>query len=193
MARSIGADHVIDYTMQDFTRDRQRYDLILAVNGHHPLAAYKRALNPQGIYVCVGGTLTQFFQAMLLGPVMSRSGGKRLGSMGLAKFNQEDLVYLGELLEAGAIVPRIDRTYPLSEVPEAIRYVEEIHAQGKVVITVEHGSKTQGLSANYSHRRIAAMTHITRSYPAPKGRRISLLPVLPCHPIGHRSWMELHG
>lgn len=137
MARSIGADRVIDYTQEDFTRTRKQYDLILAINGYHPLLAYRRALSPQGIYVCAGGTIPQVFQAMLLGPLMSRIRDKKMGSMGLAKVNQEDLVYLGELLEAGTIVPLIDRTYPLSEVPEAIRYVEEIHAQGKVVITVE--------------------------------------------------------
>jgi NADPH:quinone reductase-like Zn-dependent oxidoreductase len=137
MARSIGADHVIDYTQEDFTRNPQRYDLILAANGYHSLSAYQRALNPQGIYVCAGGTMPQFFQAILLGPLMSRSGGKKLGSMGIAKVIQEDLVYLGELLKDGKIAPVIDRSYPLSEIAEAIRYVEETHAQGKVVITVE--------------------------------------------------------
>jgi len=137
MARSIGADHVIDYTQEDFTRNRQQYDLIFAANGYHSLSAYKRALSPQGIYVCAGGTLPQFFQAMLLGNLMSKNGGKKMGSMGIAKVNQEDLVFLGELLKAGKIVPVIDRSYPLSEIAEAIRYVEEIHAQGKVVITVE--------------------------------------------------------
>src|SRR3990170_299672 len=137
MARSIGADHVIDYTQEDFTRNQQRYDLIFAANGYHSLSAYKRALSPQGIYVCAGGTLPQFFQAILLGSLMSRTGGKKLGSMGIAKVNQEDLVYLGELLEAGKIVPVIDRSYPISEIVEAFRYVEEVHAQGKVVITVD--------------------------------------------------------
>jgi len=137
MARSIGADHVIDYTQEDFTRKWQRYDLIFAVNGYHSLSAYKRALCPQGIYVCAGGTLPQIFQAMLLGSLMSRNGDKKMGSMGIAKVNQEDLVYLGELLEAGKIVPVIDRSYSLSEIDEAIRYVEEVHAQGKVVITVD--------------------------------------------------------
>ncbi len=136
MARSMGADEVIDYTKEDFTRNPQRYDLILAVNGYHSLSAYQRAMSPRGVYVCAGGTMAQFFQAMLLGPLMSRKGGKKLGSMGIATVNQKDLIYLGELLEAGKIVPLIDRTYPLSEVPEAIRYVEETHAQGKVVITV---------------------------------------------------------
>jgi NADPH:quinone reductase-like Zn-dependent oxidoreductase len=142
LARSLGADHVIDYTQEDFTRNQQRYDLILAVNGYHSLSAYKRALKPQGTYVCAGGTLPQFFEAMLLGAWMSRTGGKKLGSMGIAKVNQQDLVYLGELLEAGKIVPVIDRTYPLSEIAEAIRYVEDTHAQGKVVITLESQDTT---------------------------------------------------
>jgi len=136
MARSIGADHVIDYTKEDFTRNRQCYDLIFAVNGYHSLSDYKRALNPQGIYVCAGGTLPQIFQAMLLGSLVSKNGDKKMGNMGIAKVNQEDLVTLGELLEAGKIVPVIDRGYPLSEIAEAIRYVEEEHAQGKVIITV---------------------------------------------------------
>jgi NADPH:quinone reductase-like Zn-dependent oxidoreductase len=135
MARSIGADHVIDYTKEDFTQKQERYDLIFAVNGYHPLSAYKRALSPQGVYVCAGGTMPQFIQAIVLGRLMSRSGGKKLGSMGIAKLIQEDIVHLGELLEAGKIVPVIDRSYPLSEVVEAFRYVEEKHAQGKVIIT----------------------------------------------------------
>ena len=80
--------------------------------------------------------MPQFFQAVLLGSMMSKNGGKKMGSMGLAKVNQEDLVYLGELLEAGKIVPVIDQSYPLNKIAEAIRYVEEKHAQGKVVITV---------------------------------------------------------
>ena len=142
MVRSIGADHVIDYTKEDFTRNPQRYDLIFAANGYHWISAYKRALNPQGIYVCAGGSMPQFFQAILLGSLMSRSGGKKLGTMGIAKVIQKDLVYLGELLEAGKIVPLIDRRYTLGEVPEAIRYVEETHAQGKVVITLESNDKT---------------------------------------------------
>jgi len=136
MARSIGADHIIDYTKEDFTRNRQHYDLIFAVNGYHSLSNYKCALNPQGIYVCAGGALPQIFQAMLLGSLMSKNGGKKMGLMGRTKVNQEDLVYLGELLEAGKIFPVIDRSYPLSEFAEAIRYIEEKHAQGKVVITV---------------------------------------------------------
>lgn len=137
MARSIGADHMIDYTREDFTRKPQRYDLIFAVNGYHSLAAYKRALSPQGKYVCAGGTMPQIFQALLLGSLFSEKGGRKLGSMGIAKVKQEDLITLGELLEASKIVPFIDRCYSLSETAEAMRYVEDTHPQGKVVITVE--------------------------------------------------------
>jgi NADPH:quinone reductase-like Zn-dependent oxidoreductase len=137
MVRSMGADYVIDYTKEDFTRNRQGYDLIFAVNGYHSLSDYKRALNPQGVYVCAGGALSQMFEVMLLGKWMSRNGDKKLGSMGIAKVIQEDLVTLGELLEAGKIAPIIDGSYPLSEIAEAMRYVEDKHAQGKVVITVD--------------------------------------------------------
>ncbi|MEW6093763.1 MAG: NAD(P)-dependent alcohol dehydrogenase [Chloroflexota bacterium] len=137
MARSLGAEHVIDYTREDFTRNPQRYDLIFAVNGYHSLSAYKRALKPQGIYICAGGTLPQIFQAMLFGKWMSKKDGQKMASMGIAKVEQKDLVYLGKMVETGKIVPVIDRRYPLSEIPEAIRYVEEKHAQGKVVITLE--------------------------------------------------------
>jgi len=140
MARSIGADHVIDYTQEDFTKSGQRYDLILAANGYHPISDYKRALSPKGIYVCSGGSMAQVFQAMLLGPLISMTGSKKMGSMGVAKPNKKDLVFMKELLEAGEVVPVIDRRYTLSEVPEALRYLEEGHAQGKVVITVEHNS-----------------------------------------------------
>jgi NADPH:quinone reductase-like Zn-dependent oxidoreductase len=141
MARSIGADHVIDYTKDDFTKNGQRYDLIFAVNGYHPLSAYQRALNPQGNYVCAGGALSQIFQAMFLGSWLSRKRGKKMGFMGIAKTNQKDLVYMGELLEAGKVVPAIERYYPLSEVAAAIRYLAEGNAQGKVVITVAHDTK----------------------------------------------------
>jgi NADPH:quinone reductase-like Zn-dependent oxidoreductase len=136
MVRSIGADHVIDYTREDFTRNQKRYDLIFAVNGYHSLSDYKRKLNPQGIYVCAGGSLSQMFQAMLLGSLMSEKDGRKIGSMGIAKVIQKDLVFLGELLEAGIIAPVIDRSYPLDEIAEAIRYVEEEHARGKVTIRV---------------------------------------------------------
>lgn len=134
MVRSIGADHAIDYTQEDFTQSGQRYDLIIAINGYHSLGAYKRALSDQGVYVCAGGTMPQIFQSMLLGSLMSQKGGKKLGNMGIAEVDQDDLVSLRQLLEAGKITPVIDRSYPMSEIVEAFRYVEEKHAQGKVVI-----------------------------------------------------------
>ena len=136
MARSIGADHVIDYSKQDFTRNPQRFDFILAINGYHSLSAYKRALNPQGIYVCGGGTLRQIFQANLFASLMSRKDGKQMRLVGRAKVIQEDLVFLAKLLEEGKITPVIDGIYPLNDIVEAFRYVEENHAQGKVVIQV---------------------------------------------------------
>ena len=136
MSRSLGADHLIDYTREDFTRSQECYDLIFAVNGYHPISAYKRALNPQGVYICAGGTMPQFFQAILLGRLMSKDGGKKLGSMGIAKVNPQDLAFLAGLLEEGKIKPIIDRSFPLSETAAAVRYVEEKHARGKVVITV---------------------------------------------------------
>jgi NADPH:quinone reductase-like Zn-dependent oxidoreductase len=136
MARSIGADHVIDYTREDFTRSPQGYDLIIAINGYHPLSAYKRAINPQGIYICGGGSLGQILQAMLLKSLASRKGGKQIRLMGRAKVIQEDMVFLAELLEEGRIVPVIDRSYPLREIAEAMRYVKDTHARGKVIITM---------------------------------------------------------
>ena len=140
MAHSIGADRVIDYTKEDFTKNGQRYDLIFAVNGYHPLSAYQRALNPQGNYVCAGGALSQIFQALLLGSWLSRKKGKKMGFMGIAKTNQKDLALMGELLESGKVSPVIERYYPLSEVAEAIRYLAGGHVIGKVVITVGNHS-----------------------------------------------------
>ena len=137
MAQSIGADQVIDYTREDFTRNGQRYDLILAANGHHSIMAYRRVLSPAGICVVAGGSLSLIFQTMLLGRWLSRAGGKRIGFMGIATTPREDLLVLKEFLEAGKIVPVIDRTYPLSEVPAALRYLIDEHARGKVVITVK--------------------------------------------------------
>ncbi len=134
-ARILGAGHVIDYTKEDFTQNGQLYDLILAVNGYHPLAAYKRALIPQGIYVMAGGSPAQIFQAMLLGSWMSRTGGKKMGGVS-AHSSQKDLAILTQLLEAGKIVPVIDKSYPLSEAAEALHYLGTGHARGKVVITM---------------------------------------------------------
>jgi NADPH:quinone reductase-like Zn-dependent oxidoreductase len=135
MAYSIGADHVIDYTKEDFTQNGQLYDLIIAVNGYHSIFDYKRALSSRGIYVMIGGSLPQMFQAMLLGPFISMTGNKKIGTVSLRP-NQEDLVFMKELLETGNVVPVIDRRYMLNEVPDALKYLEEGHSSGKVVITV---------------------------------------------------------
>jgi len=132
---SIGANHVIDYTQEDFTRNGQRYDLILAVNGYHSISAYKRALHPEGVYVMTGGSNAQLFQAMLLGPLVSRTGRQKMGNSA-HKPNQKDLMFMKELLEASKVKPVIDRRFPLRDVADAIRYLEAGHAQGKVVITV---------------------------------------------------------
>ncbi len=145
MARSIGADHVIDYTHEDFTKNGQQYDLILAANGDRPISAYKRALAPKGTYVTSGGSGAQMFQAMVIGPWISMTGSQTMGNV-LARPNKQDLAWMKELLESGKVVPVIDRCYPLRAVPEALRYLEEGHAQGKVVITVAQND-TAGQSA----------------------------------------------
>jgi len=136
LARSVGADRVIDYTREDFTQNGRRYDLIFAINGYHPLSAYQRLLNPHGSYVCAGGALPQIFQAILLGPLVSRFGGKKIGFMGIMKVNQKDLATMGALLEAGKVVPVIEKCVPLDDVPAAIRYAAEGHARGKIVLQI---------------------------------------------------------
>lgn len=140
MVRSLGADIVIDYTKEDFTKSGQRYDFILAAGGYHPISDYKRALSSEGVYVCCGGTFAQYFQAALLGPLISMTGSKKLGSIGMAKPNIKEFDFMKELLEAGKVKPVVDRCYPLSETAEALRYYGEGHAQGKVVITVEQNN-----------------------------------------------------
>ncbi|MDV2988861.1 MAG: NAD(P)-dependent alcohol dehydrogenase [Dehalogenimonas sp.] len=139
-ARELGADHVIDYTQEDFTRSGQRYDLIFAANGYHPLSAYKRALSPKGTYVVAGGALAQIMQAMLLGRWMSQTGGKKMAAL-TSRPKQKDLDYIRGLLEDGKVTPVIDRRYPLSDVVEAFRYFGQGHARGKVVITMEPANR----------------------------------------------------
>jgi NADPH:quinone reductase-like Zn-dependent oxidoreductase len=141
MLRSIGADQVIDYTQEDFTKSGRRYDLILDVVVHRSIFDYKRALSPKGICVFVGGSMTRVFLNMFLGLLISITGSKKMGIVMWKPNKKEDLVFLKELFEAGKVVPVIDRRYPLSETAEAFRYLEEGHAQGKVVITVEHNDK----------------------------------------------------
>ena len=143
MVRSIGADHVIDYTQEDFTKNGQRYDLIFDAVGNRSVSDYKRALSPNGMCAVAGfTTLPHLFQVLVLGSWVSRTGRKKIGQMETAKPNKKDLVFIKELLEAGKVVPVIDRTYPLSEVPEAIRYLEAGHAKGKVIITVQQNNHT---------------------------------------------------
>ena len=142
LLRSLGADHVIDYTQEDYTKSGQRYDLILDVVAHRSVFDYSRALSPDGIFLIVGGSLATFLQVVLLGALISRTGNKKLGLNAYEPNNREDLAFLTELFEAGKVVPVIDRRYPLSEVPDALRYLEEGQALGKVVIVLENNDKT---------------------------------------------------
>ena len=147
MVRSLGADQVIDYTKEDFTKGAQRYDLILDNVANHSLLECRRALKPKGIYVLIGGggtndqgligPLANPIKAMLLSPFVSQKMG-----MMLAELNKKDLTILGDLMQSGKMTPVIDRTYPLSQIAEAIRYLEQGHARGKVVITVAQDNKT---------------------------------------------------
>lgn len=134
MLRSIGADHVVDYTKEDFTKNGQSYDLILDVAAYHSIFDYKRAFSPKGIYLIVGGSRTAIFQALFIGPLISMSGSKKMG-IPMKPNKREDLVFVKELIEAGKVTPVIDRRYSLSEVGEALRYLEEGHNKGKIVIT----------------------------------------------------------
>jgi NADPH:quinone reductase-like Zn-dependent oxidoreductase len=138
MIRSLGADHVIDYTKEDFTKTGQFYDVIFAVNGFRSIWDYRRALAPKGIYLAAGGAWPQIRQAFLWGPLLSLFGPRKLG-LAPAHATPKDLAHLGELLDSGRLKPVIDRRYPLSGVPDAMRYVLQGHAHGKVVINVDPG------------------------------------------------------
>ena len=133
--RSIGADHVIDYTKEDFTKNGQRYDLILDNAAYHSISDYKRALSPRGIYVMLGGSSALIFQVMFLGPLISMIGRKKICPL-LHKPNK-NLDSLIKLIETGKVKPIIDKIYPLSKAAEALRYFGEGHAKGKVVISLE--------------------------------------------------------
>jgi NADPH:quinone reductase-like Zn-dependent oxidoreductase len=137
MVCSIGADHVIDYTRQDFTRNGQQYDLIYCAIGNRSVLDYQRALKPQGICVIAGFTsMSRMIGNMILEPLVSRKGGMKVTGMGIAKVNKEDLVFIMELLETGKVAPVIDRVYPLRDTAHALRYLETGHARGKVIVTV---------------------------------------------------------
>src|SRR5580693_1104930 len=149
-ARSIGADHVIDYTREDFTRSGSQYDLILGANAHHAIFDYRRALRQEGILVVAGGGVAQMFEALLLGPLLSPIGSKKIRCF-LANVNHRDLVFLKDLLETGKVVPVIDRRYQLSDAAEALLYLEQHHAQGKVVLIPEHDIDTCARRQNAIH------------------------------------------
>ena len=142
MVQSLGADHVIDYTKEDFTKGNERYDVILDNVGTQPLSGFRRVLKPKGILVMVGGggpndgkwvgPMARPIKAMLMSPFTSQKMG-----MMLAEPNQKDLNLVAEMMESGKVKPVIDRTYPLSQIREAMTYLEQGHARGKVIITVE--------------------------------------------------------
>jgi NADPH:quinone reductase-like Zn-dependent oxidoreductase len=144
MVRSIGADHVIDYAQEDYTKSGQRYDMIIDTVASRSISNYRRALSPDGLMVMVGGSRSAFFQVVFLGPLISRTGSKKICFNWWSKpFNkisshQEDMDFLAELYNAGKVVPVIDKQISLSEVAEAVRYLEEGQALGKVVITMEY-------------------------------------------------------
>jgi NADPH:quinone reductase-like Zn-dependent oxidoreductase len=140
MVRSLGADHVIDYTKEDFTRSGQHYDLIFAARKTRSVLAITRALTPSGIYVSTGGpSISRLLQEFFIGPRILKNSDKRVVVIDI-HMDQKDLVFIKELIEAGKVRPVIDRRYPLSQVSEAFRYYAEGHARGKVVITVEHNN-----------------------------------------------------
>jgi len=143
MVRSLGADHVINYTKEDFTKGDQRYDVILDNVANHSLSECRRVLNPDGKYVLIGGGgvnesrwlgpgLTHALKAMFLSKFVSQKMG-----MMLAELNHDDLAFIADLMQSGKMKPVIDRTYKLSDLPDAIRYLEQGHARGKVVVSVE--------------------------------------------------------
>ena len=135
MARALGANHVIDYTKEDFSRNGQAYDLILAANGNRSLDDYERALAANGGLVVAGGAMAQVFRTMLFGGRRSRRSGKTYRHC-MARPNQADLLFVTELIAAGQVSPVIDRCYPLAEAAEAMRYLEAGHARGKIIVTV---------------------------------------------------------
>jgi NADPH:quinone reductase-like Zn-dependent oxidoreductase len=137
LVRSLGADHVIDYTRVDYTRTRERYDWILDTDAHHSILECRRALRPRGVYVTLGGTTATLLQMLFLAPAISIATDKSMGLMFWWKpFNPDDVEALKELIATGKVRPVIDRRYPLSQVVDALRYVDERRARGKVAITV---------------------------------------------------------
>lgn len=137
-ARALGSDHVIDYTKEDFTKNGKKYDVIFAANGYHSLEEYKSALAPKGVYIMAGGETRQMFDALLRASFVSEKNGRKL-AVHSAQPRQADLVFLKEWVEAGKVKPVIDKRYPLNETAQALRYLGEGHARGKVILTVANG------------------------------------------------------
>lgn len=141
LVRSLGADHVIDYTQSDFTQSGEQYDLIYDAVGNYGIGDYQRALTPNGKAVVAGfSALGRLVQLALVGMVVSKTGSQQIGMLGNVKISQDDLKFMNTLLESGKVVPVLDKQYPLSETAAAIGYVEKKHARGKVVVTVASGN-----------------------------------------------------
>ena len=136
LLRSIGADHVIDYAEVDYTAAGERYDRILDVAAYRPIRVSRRALRPKGVYVAVPGSIAGVFQSAVVGPLTSMVDSRTMGMHIWKPFDQRDVSYLTQLLESGDVVPVIDRTYPLSDVREALAYQDAGHARGKLVVTM---------------------------------------------------------
>ena len=135
MVRSLGADYVIDYKKDDFTQKGHQYDLILAVNGYHPISDYLRALKPEGSYVVAGGSMLQLAQAAINQKKISNTGSQKISIVSLVQ-SQGDLIFIKELLKSGKIIPVIDASYPISKIVEAFWYFEKVHPKGKVIVNV---------------------------------------------------------
>jgi len=136
MVSSVGADHVVDYRREDYTTGGPRYDWILDVVGNRSIFACRRALKPKGRYVVIPGSVARLVEAIFVGPLISMTGSRKMGMLMWKPFKKDDVALLKQLIDAGEVAPVIDRTYPLSEVAEALRYQEQGHARGKLVITM---------------------------------------------------------
>lgn len=136
LVRSLGADRVIDYKKDDFLNDSETFDVIFGVNGSQSIFTYKKKLKTNGVFIHIGGANSQFYQILLLGPLLSLFGKRKFRSF-LQRPNQQDLMVIKELIQEGKVIPVIDRRYSLSEVPQALQYFEKGHSQGKVIITME--------------------------------------------------------
>jgi NADPH:quinone reductase-like Zn-dependent oxidoreductase len=134
--RAMGADHVLDYTQQDYTRTGKQYDFVLDLIAHRSVFAYRRALKPAGRLYVVGGSVATFFQILILGPLIRRMSGRDIRVLAV-RTNLKDMRYMAELYASGKLRPVIDRYFPLSKVPDALRYLGEGHAKGKVIITMD--------------------------------------------------------